>query len=80
MAVCPTGIDIRDGQQLECITCALCIDACNNIMDKIGKPRGLIGYSTLRDYNHNMACPDALRRRARIEPAPRAQARRRYLA
>ena len=61
VAVCPTGIDIRNGQQLECITCALCIDACNAIMDKIGKPRDLIGYSTLRDYNHNMdiACPDA---------------------
>ncbi|MFN0192251.1 MAG: cytochrome c oxidase accessory protein CcoG [Aestuariivirga sp.] len=55
VAVCPTGIDIRDGQQLECITCALCIDACDGIMDKIGKPRGLISYSTLRDYNHNMA-------------------------
>jgi cytochrome c oxidase accessory protein FixG len=55
VAVCPTGIDIRDGQQLECITCALCIDACNGIMDKIGKPRGLISYSTLRDYSHNMA-------------------------
>jgi cytochrome c oxidase accessory protein FixG len=55
VAVCPTGIDIRDGQQLECITCALCIDACNGIMEKIGKPRGLISYSTLRDYSHNMA-------------------------
>jgi cytochrome c oxidase accessory protein FixG len=55
VAVCPTGIDIRDGQQLECITCALCIDACNGIMDKIGKPRDLISYSTLRDYSHNMA-------------------------
>jgi cytochrome c oxidase accessory protein FixG len=39
--VCPVGIDIRDGQQLECITCALCIDACDDIMAKIGKPRGL---------------------------------------
>ncbi len=47
--VCPTGIDIRDGQQLECITCALCIDACDDIMDKIGKPRGLIGYMALSD-------------------------------
>lgn len=55
VAVCPTGIDIRDGQQMECITCALCIDACDAVMDKIGKPRGLISYSTLRDYNHNMA-------------------------
>ena len=40
VAVCPMGIDIRDGQQLECITCALCIDACDDVMDKIGKPRG----------------------------------------
>jgi cytochrome c oxidase accessory protein FixG len=54
VAVCPTGIDIRDGQQLECITCALCIDACNSVMDKLQRDRGLISYSTLRDYNHNM--------------------------
>ncbi|MGB0901567.1 cytochrome c oxidase accessory protein CcoG [Halocynthiibacter sp.] len=47
--VCPAGIDIRDGQQMECITCALCIDACDEIMDKIGKPRGLIGYMALKD-------------------------------
>lgn len=47
--VCPTGIDIRDGQQLACITCGLCIDACNNTMDKIGKPHGLIGYLALTD-------------------------------
>jgi polyferredoxin len=47
--VCPMGIDIRDGQQLECITCALCIDACDDIMDKIGKPRGLIDYIALTD-------------------------------
>lgn len=47
--VCPMGIDIRDGQQMECITCALCIDACDEIMEKIGKPRGLIGYMALTD-------------------------------
>ncbi len=47
--VCPTGIDIRDGQQLACITCALCIDACDDVMGKIGKPRGLIDYITLHD-------------------------------
>ena len=41
------GIDIRDGQQLECITCALCIDACDDVMAKIGKPRGLIDYMAL---------------------------------
>ncbi|MBI1181276.1 MAG: cytochrome c oxidase accessory protein CcoG [Alphaproteobacteria bacterium] len=51
VAVCPMGIDIRDGQQLECITCALCIDACDGVMDKVGQPRGLISYATLKDYN-----------------------------
>lgn len=55
VAVCPMGIDIRDGQQLECITCALCIDACDSVMDKIGKERGLIAYATLSDYAANMA-------------------------
>ena len=55
VAVCPMGIDIRDGQQLECITCALCIDACDGIMDKLGRERGLISYATLADYNANMA-------------------------
>ncbi|GAB5506429.1 MAG: cytochrome c oxidase accessory protein CcoG [Rhizobiaceae bacterium] len=55
VAVCPMGIDIRDGQQLECITCALCIDACDSVMDKIGKERGLISYATLSDYNANMS-------------------------
>jgi len=49
VAVCPMGIDIRDGQQLGCITCALCIDACDEVMDRIGSPRGLIGYDTLRN-------------------------------
>ncbi|MDP5362568.1 MAG: cytochrome c oxidase accessory protein CcoG, partial [Paracoccaceae bacterium] len=47
--VCPAGIDIRDGQQMECITCALCIDACDDVMDRIGKPRGLIDYLALSD-------------------------------
>lgn len=45
--VCPTGVDIRDGQQLGCITCGLCLDACDSVMDKIGKPRGLIRYASL---------------------------------
>lgn len=44
--VCPTGIDIRNGVQLECVGCTACIDACDNIMDKIGKPRGLIRYAS----------------------------------
>ncbi len=47
VAVCPMGIDIRDGQQLECITCALCIDACNGVMEKAGLPPNLISYDTL---------------------------------
>ncbi|EIE53122.1 protein rdxA [Salipiger aestuarii] len=47
--VCPMGIDIRDGQQLACITCGLCIDACDDVMARIGKPRGLIDYLALSD-------------------------------
>lgn len=54
VVVCPMGIDIRDGQQLECITCALCIDACDDVMTKLGKEQGLISYATLADYQHNM--------------------------
>jgi cytochrome c oxidase accessory protein FixG len=54
VAVCPMGIDIRDGQQMECITCALCIDACDTVMQKLGLEKGLISYSTLQDYNANM--------------------------
>ena len=42
--VCPTGIDIRKGTQLECINCTACIDVCNDVMDKIHKPRNLIGF------------------------------------
>jgi len=55
VAVCPMGIDIREGGQMECITCALCIDACDSVMDKLGLERGLIAYSTLNTYNQNMA-------------------------
>ncbi len=47
--VCPMGIDIRDGQQMACITCALCIDACDEVMEKIGRDRGLIDYLALSD-------------------------------
>jgi cytochrome c oxidase accessory protein FixG len=57
--VCPMGIDIRDGQQMACITCGLCIDACNDVMAKIGKPLNLIGY---------MAYTDEQRERAGQEP------------
>lgn len=44
--VCPTGIDIRNGTQLECVNCTACIDACDDVMVKIGKPKGLIRYSS----------------------------------
>lgn len=47
VVVCPTGIDIRHGQQQGCITCGLCIDACDAVMDKIGQPRGLVRYDSL---------------------------------
>lgn len=53
--VCPMGIDIRDGQQLACITCGLCIDACDSMMDRIGKPRGLVGYVALTDETRERA-------------------------
>jgi cytochrome c oxidase accessory protein FixG len=46
VAVCPTGIDIRDGAQLDCIQCGLCIDACDTVMTKIGRPTRLIGYDS----------------------------------
>ncbi|WP_454803252.1 cytochrome c oxidase accessory protein CcoG [Mucilaginibacter phyllosphaerae] len=49
VAVCPTGIDIRKGTQLECINCTACIDACNYVMEKINKPLNLVGY-----YSENM--------------------------
>lgn len=47
VVVCPTGIDIRDGLQLECIGCAQCIDACDDVMFKVGRPTGLIRYDSL---------------------------------
>jgi cytochrome c oxidase accessory protein FixG len=46
VAVCPTGIDIRNGPQLDCIQCGLCIDACDTVMTKIGRPTRLIGYDS----------------------------------
>lgn len=44
--VCPTGIDIRNGTQMECVGCTACIDACDDVMDKINKPRGLVRYAS----------------------------------
>jgi cytochrome c oxidase accessory protein FixG len=48
VAVCPTGIDIRNGTQLECVNCTSCIDACDSIMDKVEKPKGLIRYASMK--------------------------------
>ncbi|WP_412071331.1 cytochrome c oxidase accessory protein CcoG [Qipengyuania sp. SS22] len=53
--VCPTGIDIREGPQIGCITCGLCIDACDRVMNDIGRPRGLIDYATLEDCEREAA-------------------------
>jgi cytochrome c oxidase accessory protein FixG len=53
VAVCPTGVDIRQGQQEGCITCGMCIDACDSIMDKVNQPRGLIRYASYKELHHN---------------------------
>lgn len=55
VAVCPTGIDIREGPQIGCITCALCIDACDRVMEQVGRPRGLIDYITADDADAERA-------------------------
>lgn len=60
--VCPMGIDIRNGLQMECIHCTACIDACNGVMDKIGKPRGLIRF----DSQQGIAEKKPLKLNARI--------------
>ncbi|MFC0590460.1 cytochrome c oxidase accessory protein CcoG [Novosphingobium aquiterrae] len=53
--VCPTGYDIRNGPDVRCITCALCIDECDKVMAQIGRPRGLIDYATLEDCANERA-------------------------
>jgi len=60
VAVCPTGIDIRKGLQYECIGCAACIDACNQVMDKMSYPRGLIRYSTEHAIEEHWGWSDIL--------------------
>ncbi|WP_431285452.1 cytochrome c oxidase accessory protein CcoG [Humitalea sp. 24SJ18S-53] len=62
--VCPTGIDIREGQQLECIGCGLCVDACDEVMGKVQRPQGLIAFETLA----NLAASTAAT--ARFQPGP----------
>lgn len=53
VVVCPTGIDIRNGTQLECVNCTACIDACNSVMDKVGLPRGLVRYASENQLAEN---------------------------
>ncbi len=60
--VCPTGIDIRDGEQYECIGCAACIDGCNQVMSKMGYPQGLIRYGTLNAVQHQYGWRQMLKR------------------
>jgi cytochrome c oxidase accessory protein FixG len=58
--VCPTGIDIRNGTQLECVNCTACIDACDEVMTKIEKPKGLIRYSShnaIKDGKQKLLTP-----------------------
>lgn len=51
--VCPTGIDIRHGTQLECVNCTVCMDACDSIMDRIGEPKGLVRYDSVNGIEKN---------------------------
>jgi cytochrome c oxidase accessory protein FixG len=55
VAVCPTGIDIREGPQVGCITCALCVDACDKVMAQLGRERRLIDYATLEGCEREKA-------------------------
>jgi cytochrome c oxidase accessory protein FixG len=63
--VCPTGIDIRKGLQYECIGCAACVDGCDQVMDKMGYPRGLIRYSTENALKNHWTQSQLWRRVAR---------------
>jgi len=61
VAVCPTGVDIREGMSEGCITCGMCIDACDSIMDKVNRPRGLIRYASQKEMQ-GIALPPLLKR------------------
>lgn len=63
--VCPTGIDIRNGLQYECIGCGACIDVCNEVMDKVGYPRGLVKYATQNGLANHWSKIEMLRRAMR---------------
>lgn len=60
--VCPVGIDIRKGLQYECISCALCIDACDSMMEQINLPKGLIKYSTENTIKNNLSKKEQLKK------------------
>ncbi len=60
--VCPTGIDIRKGLQYECIGCGACVDVCDNVMDKVGYPRGLIKFSTQNAMDKGWSWTQTVRR------------------
>ena len=60
--VCPTGIDIRQGQQYECIGCTACIDGCNQVMDKMGYAPGLIRYASLNGVSQQLGWKEMIRR------------------
>jgi cytochrome c oxidase accessory protein FixG len=64
VVVCPTGIDIRNGLQMECIACGLCIDACDEVMEKINRPKGLIRYDTQKNIETGQQKPKILRPRS----------------
>jgi cytochrome c oxidase accessory protein FixG len=63
--VCPTGIDIREGLQYQCIGCSACVDGCDQVMDKMGYPRGLIRYSTQNALEQKLSRADIIRRALR---------------
>ena len=64
VVVCPTGIDIRNGAQMECVGCTACIDACDDIMDKINLPRGLIRYASENEIQTGKKSPLSTRAKA----------------
>ena len=69
VAVCPTGVDIREGQQEGCITCALCLDACDAVMVKVGRPLGLIRYASLDELEGKPVKPMLARPRVWVYAA-----------
>ena len=60
VVVCPMGVDIRNGLQLGCINCGLCVDACNSVMEKIGRPLDLIGYDSVSSQTEGTNPPKKL--------------------